>query len=148
MGNSYKIEDHTIEFEDGSSTLNPWSSKYCSQIRLGLICTADLTPYMRVDGEKIYHLRRNYSKLHELMDALENPVVVVTWKDVRTIFEELIEDFVGNFSEMKVRLDEAKQKEDEFKKLSPEEKKQRIAEWRAKRNAEIERLKREEEKEN
>ena len=38
---------------------------------------------------------------------------------VQTIFKELFEDFVGNFSEMKVRLDEAKREEDEFKKLSP-----------------------------
>ena len=144
MGNTYKIEEHTIEFKDGSSTLNPWCSEYCSQIGLGLMCTADLTPYMRVDGEKIYHLRSPYRKHYDLIDALESPVVVVTWEDVQTIFKELFEDFVGNFSEMKVRLDEAKREEDEFKKLSPEEKKQRIAEWRAKRNAEIERLKREE----
>ena len=67
---------------------------------------------------------------------------------VQTIFKELFEDFVGNFSEMKVRLDEAKREEDEFKKLSPEEKKQRIAEWRAKRIAEVERLKQEEKKQN
>jgi hypothetical protein len=146
MVNTYKIEDHTIEFKDGSSTLNPWSFEYCSKIGLGLMCTSDLTPYMRVDGEKIYHLRRHYGKHHDLKDALENSAVVVTWKDVQTIFEELFEDFVGNFSEMKVRLDEAKREEDEFKKLSPEEKKQRIAEWRAKRIAEIERLKQEEKK--
>ena len=144
MGNSYKIEDHTIEFRDGSSTLNPWCSEYCSQIRLGLVCTCDLTPYMRVDGEKIYRLYRHYGKLHDLMDALESSAVVVTWDDVQTIFKELFEDFVGNFSELKVRLDEAKREEDEFKKLSPEEKKQRIAEWRAKRIAEVERLKQEE----
>ena len=146
MGNTYKIEEHTIEFKDGSSTLNPWSSEYCSQIGLGLMCTADLTPYMRVDGEKIYRLRRHYGKYHDLIEALENSAVVVTWEDVQTIFEELFEDFIGNFSEMKVRLDEAKREEDEFKKLSPEEKKQRIAEWRAKRIAEIERLKQEEKK--
>ena len=144
MGNTYKIEEHTIEFKDGSSTLNPWSSEYCSQIGLSLMCTSDFTLYMRVDGEKIYHLRSPYRKHYDLIDALESPAVVVTWEDVQTIFEELFEDFVGNFSEMKLRLDEAKREEDEFKKLSPEEKKQRIAEWRAKRIAEIERLKREE----
>ena len=144
MGNSYKIEKHTIEFIDGSSTLNPWSSEYCSQIRLSLVCTSDLTPYMRVDGEKIYRLYRHYGKIHDLMDALESSAVVMTWNDVQTIFKELFEDFVGNFSELKVRLDEAKREEDEFKKLSPEEKKQRIAEWRAKRIAEIERLNQEE----
>lgn len=148
MRNLYKIEDHTIEFKDGSSTLNPWSSEYCSQIRLSLACTCDFTPYMRVDGEKIYRLHRHYGKLHDLMDALESSAVVVTWNDVQTIFKELFEDFVGNFSEMKVRLDEAKREEDEFKKLSPEEKKQRIAEWRAKRIAEVERLKQEEKKQN
>jgi len=115
MGNTYKIENHTIEFKDGSSTLNPWSFEYCSQIGLGLMCTADLTPYMRVDGEKIYHLRRHCGKHHDLKDALESPAVVVTWEDAQTIFEELFEDFVGNFSEMKVRLDEAKREEDEFK---------------------------------
>ena len=27
MRNLYKIEEHTIEFKDGSSTLNPWSEK-------------------------------------------------------------------------------------------------------------------------
>ena len=148
MGNSYKIEKHTIEFIDGSSTLNPWSSEYCSQIRLSLVCTSDLTPYMRVDGEKIYRLYRHYGKHHDLMDALESSAVVMTWNDVQTIFKELFEDFVGNFSELKVRLDEAKREEDEFKKLSPEEKKQRIAEWRAKRIAEIERLDQEEKKQN
>ena len=148
MGNSYKIEDHTIEFKDGSSTLNPWCSEYCSQIRLSLACTCDLTLYMRVDGEKIYSLYRHYGKLHDLMDALESSAVVVTWDDVQTIFKELFEDFVGNFSDLKVRLDEAKREEDEFKKLSPEEKKQRIAEWRAKRIAETERLKQEEKKQN
>ena len=37
-------------------------------------------------------------------------------------------------------LNETKREEYEFKKLSPEEKKQRIAEWRAKRNVEIERF--------
>ena len=47
---------------------------------------------------------------------------------VQTIFKELFEDFVGNFSDLKVRLDEAKRDEEESKKLSPEEKKQRIAE--------------------
>ena len=154
MGNSYKIEDHTIEFKDGSSTLNPWCSEYCSQIRVTFACMCNLTPYMRVDGEKIYRLYRHYGKLHDLMDALESSAVVVTWNDVQTIFKELFEDFVGNFSELKVRLDEAKREEDEFKKLSPEEKKQRIAEWRAKRIAkwrakkiaEIERLKQEEKK--
>ena len=148
MGKSYKIQNHTIEFKDGSSTLNPWSSEYCSQIRLSLVCTSDLTPYMRVDDEKIYRLYRHYGKLHDLMDALESSAVVVTWNDVQTIYKELFEDFVGNFSEMKVRLDEAKREEDEFKKLSPEEKKQRIAEWRAKRIAEVERLKQEEKKQN
>ena len=146
MRNLYKIGEHTIEFKDGSSTLNPWSSEYCSQIRLSLVCTSDLTPYMRVDGEKIYRLYRHYGKIHDLMDALESSAVVVTWADVQTIFKELFEDFVGNFSELKVRLDEAKREEDEFKKLSPEEKKQRIAEWRAKRIAEVERLKQEEKK--
>ena len=140
MRKSYKIEDHTIEFKDGSSTLNPWCSEYCSQIRLGLAYTSDLTPYMRVDGEKIYRLYRHYGKQHDLMDALESSAVVVTWNDVQTIFKELFEDFVGNFSELKVRLDEAKREEDEFKKLSPEEKKQRIAE--------VERLKQEEKKQN
>lgn len=85
MRNLYKIEEHTIEFKDGSST-----------------------------------------------------AVVVTWNDVQTIFKELFEDFVGNFSDLKVRLDEAKREEDEFKKLSPEEKKQRIAE--------VERMKQEEKK--
>ena len=148
MRNLYKIGCHTIEFKDGSSTLNPWSSEYCSQIRLSLACTCDLTPYMRVDGEKIYRLYRHYGKLHDLMDALESSAAVATWDDVQTMFKELFEDFVGNFSEMKVRLDEAKREEDEFKKLSPEEKKQRIAEWRAKRNAEVERLKQEEKKQN
>lgn len=148
MGNSYKIEDHTIEFKDGSSTLDPWSSEYCSQIRLSLACTCDLTPYMKVDGEKIYRLCKHYRKLHDLMDALESSAVVVTWNDVQTIFKELFEDFVGNFSELKARLDEAKREEDEFKKLSPEEKKQRIAEWKTKRIAEIERLKQEEKKQN
>ena len=148
MGNLYKIGDHTIEFKDGSSTLNPWSSEYCSQIRLGLACTCDLTPYMRVDGEKIYRLYRHYGKLHDLMDALESSAAVATWDDVQTMFKELFEDFVGNFSELKVRLDEAKREEDEFKKLSPEEKKQRIAEWRAKRIAEAERLKQKEKKQN
>ena len=146
MRNSYKIEEHTIEFKDGSSTLNPWSSEYCSQIRLGIMRTSDLTLYMRVDGENIYRLRRRYGKHHDLMDALESSAVVVTWNDVQTIFKELFEDFVGNFSEMKVRMDEAKREEDEFKKLSSKEKKQRIAEWRAKRIAEIEKMK--EEKEN
>ena len=140
MRNLYKIEEHTIEFKDGSSTLNPWSSEYCSQIRLSLACTCDLTPYMRVDGEKIYRLYRHYGKHHDLTDALESSAVVVTWNDVQTIFKELFEDFVGNFSELKVRLDEAKREEDEFKKLSPEEKKQRIAE--------AERLKQEEKKQN
>lgn len=148
MRNSYKIGDHTIEFKDGSSTLDPWSSEYCSQIRLGLACTCDLTPYMKVDGEKIYRLCKHYGKLHDLMDALESSAVVVTWNDVQTIFKELFEDFVGNFSELKVRLDEAKREEDEFKKLSPEEKKQRIAEWKTKRIAEIERMKQEEKKQN
>ena len=148
MGNSYKIEDHTIEFKDGSSTLDPWSSEYCSQIRLSLVCTCDLTPYMKVDGEKIYRLCKHYGKLHDLMDALESSAVVVTWNDVQTIFKELFEDFVGNFSELKVRLDEAKREEDEFKKLSSEEKKQRIAEWKTKRIAEIERMKQEEKKQN
>lgn len=148
MRNSYKIEDHTIEFKDGSSTLDPWSSEYCSQIRLSLVCTCDLTPYMKVDGEKIYRLCKHYGKLHDLMDALESSAVVVTWNDVQTIFKELFEDFVGNFSELKVRLDEAKREEDEFKKLSPEEKKQKIAEWRTKRIAEIERMKQEEKKQN
>ena len=104
------------------------------------MCTSDLIPYMRVDGEKIYRLRRHYEKHYDLMDALESPAVVVTWNDVQTIFKELFEDFVGNFSDLKVRLDEAKREEDEFKKLSPEEKKQRIAE--------VERLKQEEKKQN
>ena len=148
MGNLYQIEEHTIEFMDGSSTLNPWSSEYCSQIRLSLVCTSDLTPYMRVDGEKIYRLYGHYGKHHDLMDALESSAVVVTWDDVQTIFKELFEDFVENFSELKVRLDEAKREEDEFKKLSPEEKKQKIAEWRAKRIAEAEQLKQEEKKQN
>ena len=144
MRNLYKIEEHTIEFKDGSSTLDPWSSEYCSQIGLSLMCTSDLIPYMRVDGEKIYRLYRQ--KHYDLMDALESPAVVVTWNDAQTIFKELFEDFVGNFSDLKVRLDEAKREEDEFKKLSPEEKKQRIAEWRAKRIAEVERMKQEEKK--
>ena len=148
MRNLYKIEEHTIEFKDGSSTLNPWSFEYCSQIGLSLMCTSDLIPYMRVDGEKIYRLCRHYEKHYDLMDALESPAVVVTWNDVQTIFKELFEDFVGNFSDLKVCLDEAKRKEDEFKKLSPEEKKQRIAESRAKRIAEVERLKQEEKKQN
>ena len=148
MRNLYKIEGHTIEFKNGSSTLNPWSSEYCSQIRLSLACTCDLTPYMKVDDEKIYRLCKHYGKLHDLMDALESSAVVVTWNDVQTIFKELFEDFVGNFSELKARLDEAKREEDEFKKLSPEEKKQRIAEWKTKRIAEIERMKQEEKKQN
>ena len=38
-------------------------------------------------------------------------------------------------------LNEAKREEDEFKKLSPKEKKQRIAELREKRNVEIEKMK-------
>ena len=100
------------------------------------MCTSDLIPYMRVDGEKIYRLYRQ--KRYNLMDALESPAVVVTWNDAQTIFKELFEDFVGNFSDLKVRLDEAKREEDEFKKLSPEEKKQR--------NAEVERMKQEEKK--
>ena len=110
------------------------------------MCASDLIPYIRVDSEKIYRLYRHYEKYYDLMDALESPAVVVTWDDVQTIFKELFEDFVGNFSDLKVRLDEAKCEEDEFKKLSPEEKKQRIAEWRAKRIAEVERLKQEEKK--
>ena len=146
MAKIYKIGEHTIEFRDGSSTLNPWSSEYCSHIGLSLVCTSDLTPYMMVDGEKIYHLRRTWSKHMDLIDALENEAVVVTWEYVRTTFGELFDEFVGNFSEMKVRLNEAKREEDEFKKLSPKEKKKRIDEWRAKRKAEIEKMK--EEKQN
>ena len=48
---------------------------------------------------------------------------------VQTIFKELFEDFVGNFSDLKVRLDEAKRDEEESKKL-----------LRKKRNRELLRL--------
>ena len=53
-------------------------------------------------------------------------------------FPKAFEDFICNFSEDKTSLDDLKRRNEEFKRLSPEEKKERIAQWRAERKAFIE----------
>ena len=146
MRKSYTVDEHTIEFSQGSSTLDPWCSEYCREIGLSLMCTSDITPYMMIDGEKIYHLRRHHHKYFDLIDALESDVVVVTWEDITTLWEDLFDDFAGNFSELKKSYDRMKKNEDDFKKLSPEEQKKVIEKWRADRKAEREKYKQENKK--
>lgn len=119
MGKIYTVDGHKIEFAQGSSTLNPWSSEYCNEINLPIICTSDITPYMMIDSEKIYHLRRHHKMYFDLIDCLESDVIVLTWKDIITDFADLFDDLVGNFSEMKENLERMKRN---IEKLSGDKK--------------------------
>lgn len=135
MNKPFEIDNHTIEFGIGSSTLDPWTSKYCQEIKLPMMTTADIVNYMLVDGEKIYRLRSFYKKGNLIDDLLNN--AIETWEELMYYYENIFNDFTGNLSDIKKDLDEVKRKNDEFKKLSPKEKKEYIANWRAKRDAEV-----------
>jgi hypothetical protein len=108
MKKIYNVDNHTIEFSEGLDNLDPWSSEYCKEFNLSLACTTDSVPYMRIDGEKIYNLRRSSCKYLDLIDCLENKAIVVTWEEVINNFDYLFDNFVGNFSEMKENLNELK----------------------------------------
>lgn len=137
----YKIEEHTIEFGEGPSSIDPWSIEYCKEIGLSLMSTCDFTSYARIDGEKIYHLR-SFNKRRELLCAL-NDGSLTTWEELMYFFGDIFSDSPRNFSEIKKGLDDSKRSSDEFNKLSPEEKKEYLAKWRAERKAELERMKQE-----
>ena len=141
MRRIYEIDGHTIEFGEGSSSLNPWSAEYCRQIGLGMMCTSDFVSYARIDGEKIYRLC-SFNLRRSLLDALEDGSLK-TWSELLFFYDDLFTDLHGNFSEMKASLDEAKRRDDEFKKLSPEEKRKEIERWRAQRRSALESERRE-----
>ena len=141
MGKNFNIGGHAIEFRSGSGSLNPWSSEYCREIGLSLMCTADCVDYVMIDGEKIYRLSRTSKKM-QLIDDLLNDAIA-SWDELMFFHKDAFDKFVGNFSEIKKELDQAKKENDEFKKLSPNEKKEYLAKWRAERKAELERMKRE-----
>ena len=59
----YKIDGHTIEFDSGSSSIDPWTPKYNHEIGLSTWATSDIVPYIRIDGEEIYRIRSSNKSL-------------------------------------------------------------------------------------
>lgn len=116
MKKIYTVDNHTIEFSEGFRELDPWSSEYCKEISLSLIRITDSVPYMRIDGEKIYNLRRSSCKYLDLVDCLESKAIVVTWEEVINNFDYLFDEFVGSFSEIKENLNELKRSANDCRK--------------------------------
>ena len=130
---SFTIDGHTVEFAYGSSSLDPWSSGYCREIGLSLMCTSDMVPFVRIDGERIIKLRHGNTSL-SMKEALGSGVLT-SLEEFLEYFSDEFETEFGLFSELKKELDEAKKRSDAFKKLSPEEKRRYLDNIRAERKA-------------
>lgn len=141
MQGTFKIGEHTIEFGYGPSSCDTWSRRYAHEIGLSMMTVNDFVNYCRIDGEKIYLISNN-SKLMNLADALADNAIA-SWDEFLYFYGDLLNDFRGNFSEIKADMDKSKQKQDEYDKLSPKEKKEYIAKWLAERDAYFEKLKQE-----
>lgn len=141
MQGTFKIGEHTIEFGNGSSSSDTWSRQYAHEIGLSMMTTNDSVNYCRIDEEKIY-LIHSTNKLMNLVDALANNAIA-SWDEFLYFYGDLLNDFRGNFSEIKADIDKSKQKQNEYDKLSPKEKKEYIAKWRVERDAHFEKLKQE-----
>lgn len=132
MQGIFKIGEHTVEFGNGSSSSDTWSRRYAHKIGLSMMTTNDFVTYCRIDEEKIYLIHSN-SKLADLADALADNAIA-SWDEFLYFYGDLLNDFRGNFSEIKVDMDKSKQKQDEYDKLSPKEKKEYITKWQAERD--------------
>lgn len=136
INNKYEICGHTILFGYGCSSSDPWSLEYCREIRLSLMVTSDIVAYAMIDGDDIYRLRGG-STIEMQNWLLGASDVFKDFDEFKDFFKRDFEKYVGKFSEMKKDLDDSKRRNDEFKKLSPEEKQAMIAQWRKERKEQM-----------
>lgn len=85
-----------------------------------LVCTSDCVDYVMIDGEQIFCLR-SHTKSMWLVDNLLNGAID-SLDELMFFHKDTLDDFVGNFSEIKKELDQLKKENDEFTKISQNEK--------------------------
>lgn len=123
----YYFNGHKVEFSQGSSSLDPWSSEYCQKINLGLMCTSDIVPYVLIDDEKIYRLD----------NGCYNGVISSYDEFMYNVQHFCGGRYIGELPTFKKEFDEMKIREEAFKKMSPEEKKAEIERRREARRLKI-----------
>lgn len=56
------IKGHTLEFRTSSSgSIDPWTMDYASEHKIGLIGTADIKDFVKVDNTWIYKITRGFT---------------------------------------------------------------------------------------
>ena len=124
----YELFGHTIEFGYGSSSLDPWIVDYCHNLGLSCWATADVVPFIRIDGEKIYQIRSG-NRVLDIRNALEQKALD-SFEEFLFFFSDYFEGYYIPYSEHTKMCDERKKKEDEWKSLPKKEKDKIIKEWR------------------
>ena len=125
---TYELDGHTIDFSYGSSSLDPWIAEYCHKIGLSCWATADVVPFIRIDGEKIYKIRSGNRTL-EMRTALRDNVLD-SFEEFMFFFSDYFEGYYIPYSEHTKMCDERKKKEEEWERLPKKEKDRIIKEWR------------------
>lgn len=137
----HEIDGHAIEFSNGSSSLDPWTSEYCRKIGLSCWATSDIVPYVRIDGEKIYRLRSSNKSL-DMRQALMDGAVS-SFDEFLFFFSEFFEREHEDYSESVRIHNKRKKREDEWEALPKEEKDRQMAEWRTERAERLKKMKEE-----
>lgn len=70
----YNVAGHTVEFGNGSSSLDPWTRQYARENGVSLMTTCDCREWMLVDGESLYCLRSS-SPVYQFHKYLEDNVI-------------------------------------------------------------------------
>lgn len=56
------IKGHTLEFRTSSSgSIDPWTMDYASEHKIGIIGTADIKDFVKVDNTWIYKITRGFT---------------------------------------------------------------------------------------
>ena len=133
----YKIEGHTLEFKLSSSgSIDPWSGEYAKKIGVSQWGTSDMGKFVLVDGDDIYRMRWGEVLFSSFFEASDK-----TWDSAMRWIEKNKERHFGSLKEMKQLLDERKKEQDEYNAMTKEEKEKYLAEWRAKRDENIKKMK-------
>ncbi len=129
--NIFNVAGHTVEIRYSPTGMyDPWTLDYARKKGVSMMCTSDTGQFLLVDGEYVYKLR--CGRTISFARYIENDVI-----DSSEMFdlwlEEVKEEECGTLSDWKRRIDEMKEKEDAYNRLSPEEKEQYKRDWLARR---------------
>lgn len=126
------LHGHTIELRtNGTGSIDPWSEQYAMDIDLSIMCTADMAKFMLIDGDNIYKFDsfNDSMELHNLIDSN----AFDTWDSfvsgwLNPMIEKKRVRDLGSLEESKRSLDESKKRDNVWKSI-PKDKKREVYEY-------------------